>query len=218
MTGNTPSSQLTEVHGCAYHNLPAAVGPPHRRTFTPPPTCDLCGYNLQRFDLPMLLAEYTRAGRDLCLNGRAIIDPLAIFHEREKRSLGDAVRFYLDRDHDGAHAAEADVIATVAVLDAMLERYDDLPRDVATLHELLRDPDEVDVSGKFRRVNGEICFRFGSHKGKSLQAVLVEAPDYLQWILASDFPDDTKAVVRTAIQASVTASSGSDFDGQGPLS
>src|SRR5205807_358815 len=98
--------------------------------------CDLCGYNLRRFDLKLLMAELKRAGQSLDLAGRAVVDPLAIYHEREKRDLAAALRFYCDRDHDGAHGAAADVLATVAVLDAQVLRYEDLPRTVADLHAL----------------------------------------------------------------------------------
>ena len=61
-----------------------------------------------------------------------------IFHRKEPRDLTAAVRFYLDRDHEGAHSAEADVTATAEVLDAQLERYSDLPRTVDELDGWLR--------------------------------------------------------------------------------
>ena len=52
--------------------------------------CDLCGFNLKRFDLRVLIAEFDRAGRRFPWQGRKIVDPLEIFHDRER--LDPAVR------------------------------------------------------------------------------------------------------------------------------
>jgi DNA polymerase-3 subunit epsilon len=54
--------------------------------------CDLCGFNVKRFDLRMLYREFTRAGLRLPLEDRAIVDPLEIFHAYERRDLTAAVR------------------------------------------------------------------------------------------------------------------------------
>jgi DNA polymerase-3 subunit epsilon len=58
--------------------------------------CDLCGFNLKRFDLRMLHAEFIRVGKPLSLQGRAVVDALEIFFAYEKRDLTAAVRFYCD--------------------------------------------------------------------------------------------------------------------------
>jgi DNA polymerase-3 subunit epsilon len=90
--------------------------------------CDLCGFNIKRFDLPLLYAEFRRAGVPFVLEGRALVDPQEIYHHFERRDLTSAVRFYLGRAHHGAHSAAADVLATAEVLDAMLGRYAELTR------------------------------------------------------------------------------------------
>jgi DNA polymerase III subunit epsilon len=138
----------------------------------------------------------------LQVTGRAILDVLEIFHTYEKRDLAAAVRFYCGRDHENAHSAGADVEATAEVLDAMLARYEDLPRSAAELHQHFHDPNSVDSSGCFVRSAGQVRFAFGKHRGESLDAVARAKPDYLKWMLAQDFFDDTKAVVRQALAAS----------------
>jgi DNA polymerase III subunit epsilon len=164
--------------------------------------CDLCGFNLKRFDLRLLHAEFGRVRLQLQLTGRAILDVLEIFHTYEKRDLAAAVRFYCGRGHDNAHSAGADVEATAEVLDAMLARYEDLPRSAAELHQHFHDPNAVDSSGSFVRTAGQVHFAFGKHRGQPLDAVARAKPDYLKWMLAQDFFDDTKAVVRQALAAS----------------
>ena len=161
--------------------------------------CDLCGFNLKKFDLRVLHVEFQRAGLTFPLDGRAVLDPMEIFHAKEKRDLAAAVRFYLGREHDGAHAARADVLATAAVLDAMLGRYADLPRDVLGLHAHFKDPNAVDSDSFFTRVEGEVRFKKGKHRGLPLTAVAAEYPGYLRWMVDEDFGPDTKAVVRGAM-------------------
>jgi DNA polymerase III subunit epsilon len=163
--------------------------------------CDFCGFNLKRFDLRLLHAEFARAGKSLPLEGRAIVDALEIFHAFERRDLAAAVRFYCDREHDDAHSAGADALATAHVLDAMLARYTDLPRTAAGLHQHFKDPNAVDSNGRFIQVEGEIRFAFGKFRGQPLDAIARTEPDYLAWMLDQDFFDDTKAVVRKALAA-----------------
>jgi DNA polymerase III subunit epsilon len=79
--------------------------------------CDLCGFNLRGYDLRVLCAEFRRACVPFSLDGRAVIDPMRIFHACERRDLSAAVQFYLGRNHGRAHSAEADVLATAEVLD-----------------------------------------------------------------------------------------------------
>jgi DNA polymerase III subunit epsilon len=161
--------------------------------------CDLCGYNLKRFDLRLLCAEFQRCGKTFSLEGRAIIDPMEIFYQKEPRDLQAAVRTYLGREHEGAHSAEADVAATFEILEEMIRRYD-LPSNPIELHESLVDKDVVDSDGFFRRVEGEIRFVKGKHRGSPLDLVAKRHPDYLEWMLgqASMF-EDTKRVVREAM-------------------
>ena len=160
--------------------------------------CDLCGFNLKRFDLRVLIAEFDRAGHRFPFQERKIVDPLVIFHYRERRDLSAALRFYCDREHQGAHGASADVQATVEILDAMLDRYPDLPRSVDELHDVLRDERDADLERKFIRVNGQITFNFGKYQGRRLDEVAQESPGYIEWMLGQSFLDDVKELVTEA--------------------
>lgn len=161
---------------------------------------DLAGFNVRRFDVPLLERELRECGLDLQVDRRRIVDAMTIFHRKEPRDLSAAVRYYLGREHAGAHGAEADLTATLEVLDAQLERYHDLPRSVEELDGWGRPGrNAVDGQGKFVRRDDDIVFAFGKHQGRSLREVAQEAPDYLQWIVGSDFPEDAKQLVRRAL-------------------
>jgi DNA polymerase-3 subunit epsilon len=73
---------------------------------------DLAGLGIARFDVPLLAAEFARAGIEFSLAGRAVVAALAIFHRHERRDLAAAVKVFLGREHAGAHSALADARAT----------------------------------------------------------------------------------------------------------
>lgn len=162
---------------------------------------DLSGFNVARFDVPLLERELRDCGLDLRLAERRIVDAMTIFHRKEPRDLSAAARFYLDRDHAGAHAAEADVTLTLDILEAQLERYEDLPRSVGELDGWCRPvvANAVDREGKFVWKDGEATFAFGKHQGQSLRRVAGEHRGYLEWISKSDFPDDVKQLAAQAL-------------------
>ena len=82
---------------------------------------DICGYNVS-FDLGFLRAEYERVGLEL-LGHKRIYDPLIFFRKWERRNLSNAVRFYLNEEHEQAHDALGDARATLRVLMAQRDRY-----------------------------------------------------------------------------------------------
>jgi DNA polymerase-3 subunit epsilon len=166
--------------------------------------CDLAGFNVRRFDLPMLLAELRRCGLDLDLKGRRIVDVQAIFHREERRDLSAAARFYLGREHPDAHSALADIQTSAAVLSAQLERYPHLPRDLDGLNAYCDEcaPFETEVDRWFNRTDEGLVFRRGKHRGRALEEVAASERDYLEWMLgAEDMDDEVLAIVRGAIAA-----------------
>jgi DNA polymerase-3 subunit epsilon len=166
---------------------------------------DLAGFNVRRFDLPLLEREFRDCGLDLGAAGRRVIDAMTVFHRKEPRDLAAAVGFYLGREHEGAHGAEADVVATLEVLEAQVERYDDVPDDVAALADWLeRGRGGSGERRRFvRRDDGELLLAFGKHRGRTLREVAASESRYLEWILQSDFPEDDKQLVRDALSEQV---------------
>ena len=157
---------------------------------------------MRRFDVPLLDREFRDCQLDLALAQRRIVDVMTIFHKKEPRDLTAAVRFFLDREHAGAHGAEADVIASIDVLEAQLARYPDLPRTVDDLDLWCNPvpPGAVDRGGKFVLREGVVVFAFGKQKGRALDEVARVQRDYLEWILKQDFPEDARSLVEKALE------------------
>ena len=159
--------------------------------------CDLVGFNLRRFDVPILHEEFARADVKFELAGRSVIDAFTIFKTNERRNLAAAYAFYAEKDLEGAHGAGADTLATMEILLKQVERYSELPRTAPGLHEYCRDPSWVDEDGKFKWQGDEAVFNFGKHAGSPLREVS-ENPSisgYLDWMLQQDFPDETLTIV-----------------------
>ena len=154
--------------------------------------CDLAGYNSNRFDIPMLMEEFLRAGVDFDMKGRRLLDVQKIFHLMEQRTLSAAYKFYCNKAHTGAHSAEADALATLEVFHAQLERYPDLGLTVESVLKLIGEEPIVDFARRFIMDNGVEVFNFGKHKGRPICDVLKAEPQYYDWMMKGDFPMHTK--------------------------
>lgn len=187
--------------------------------------CDFCGYNSNRFDVPMLAEEFLRAGIDFDFSKCRLIDAQTIFMKEEKRTLAAAYKFYTGHrmeDDFRAHRADQDTAATYEVLKAELDKYapgtlDDpdrvpLRNDMDELAEFSRHNDNVDFAGRIVWKNvvgadgnpvtgadGKPCrqevFNFGKYKGKPVVEVLHTDPGYYSWMLTSDFTLNTKQIL-----------------------
>jgi DNA polymerase-3 subunit epsilon len=167
---------------------------------------DLAGYNSNRFDIPVLLEEFLRAGVDFDMSDRKFVDVQNVFHQMEQRTLRAAYKFYCDKDIVNAHSAEADITATYHVLLAQIERYQHsdfedkqgnvskpVQNSVDALHAFTNMNKPVDFAGRmvFNEDNLEI-FNFGKHKGKTVESVFDVEPSYYAWMKQGDFPLYTK--------------------------
>jgi DNA polymerase-3 subunit epsilon len=165
--------------------------------------CDFAGFNAIRFDVPMLLEEFARAGIQLNESSFKILDAQRIFHRKEPRTLSAALQFYCNTEHVDAHGALADAEATLKVLEAQFKKYQDIPHNLEALNQfcsIKRKANWADKSGKLKWENGEVVINFGKeHYGKRLKDLVEKKSSILKWILKSDFPNDTKEIVANAI-------------------
>lgn len=164
--------------------------------------CDIAGFNVIKFDLPCLEAEFARAGVEFSRQGRYLVDSMVIYHQREPRDLQAAYRKYCGGEMENTHVAEEDAKATAAVLDGQLEQYGDLPRDVTALCEICIPAmkNYVDPEGKFIWVDGEVVCNFGKkYKGRKLRDIAEGDPSYLSWIAGADFSPEIRKIAARAL-------------------
>lgn len=175
--------------------------------------CDLGGYNIIKFDVPLLAEELLRAGIDFEMRNRRIIDVQNIFHKMEPRTLKAAYMFYCNQDLTDAHSAEADNMATYEVLKAQLEKYKDNPYTDPDGHTSFPIKNNVEALSQFSYYSrnadlaGHIImndkekevFNFGKYKGRPVEDIFRIEPQYYDWMMKSAFPLYTKKVI-TAIK------------------
>lgn len=167
--------------------------------------CDLAGFNILKFDVPMLVEEFLRSNVDFEIDNRKLVDAQKIFHMMEKRNLASAYTFYCGKVLENAHSAAADTLATYEVLLSQIEKYEGetvtdllgkplgkIENNVDLLHELTNKK-MVDLAGRIvYNDKGEETFNFGKHRGKQVSEVLKKEPSFYDWMMKGDFPLDTK--------------------------
>ncbi len=176
---------------------------------------DLCGFNSNRFDVPMLIEEFYRAGVEFDMTDRKSIDVWKIFQKMEPRNLKSAYRFYCGKELEGAHDALNDVRATAEVLMAQLDRYkgvnseesdgtiieEPIKNDMNVLHEFTNFPGQMDYSSRFlRNDDGIVIFNFGKYQNQSVIDVIESNPSYYDWFMKAEFTLDSKKTLEKIME------------------
>ncbi len=172
---------------------------------------DLAGYNSDRFDIPMLMEEFNRAGKTLDITRVKTLDIQKIFYKMEPRTLVAALKYYCGEKLENAHDALADVQATVDVFKGMISKYkgtkiedaegneidNPINGNVSEISAFLKDKRTVDVTNRFKYASdGSIVFNFGKYIGQPVAPVLYKDRQYYQWILDKDFSIQVKQIVK----------------------
>ena len=168
---------------------------------------DLAGYNILRYDLPLLAEEFLRVGIVFDISNRSVIDIQNIFHKMEPRNLSAALRFYCNKELTDAHTAKADTEATYEILLAQIEKYQNTPfvendketypivNDMDALGKFSVQKKFVDLAGHIVKNDEDIAvFNFGKYKNQAVETVFNREPQYFDWIMKSNFPEYTKKV------------------------
>jgi DNA polymerase III subunit epsilon len=164
---------------------------------------DIAGFNVERFDLPLLEREFANANLAFDMEKRSVYDAQKIYHLHEKRDLTAAYEFYCRKKLENAHTALGDVEATLEILGAQVSKYGSEGEGISSLKDLDYKPRQgnFDKEGKFRWWNGELYPTFGKHgRRKNIKQLAETEKDYLEWILKSDFSDAVKNMIRDALE------------------
>ncbi len=164
---------------------------------------DLAGFNVERFDLPLLEREFADAGLQFTWEDRKIYDAQKVYHLNEKRDLSAAYQFYCDKPLVGAHGALADSAAVYEILEKQVAKYGEGSEDISLLDkfEYQSHIDFYDSEKKFAWWNGKLYPMFGKYRRQvSLEELVKKDPGYLKWLLHSDFNDEIKTLVESALK------------------
>jgi DNA polymerase-3 subunit epsilon len=161
--------------------------------------CDLGGYNIASFDIPMLFEEIARTGKLYDFRKHRIIDTYLIWSAFEPRTLTGACKRFLGEDHEHAHQAKADVIATKRIFENQLIVYQSQYDNISDIIDrTVSNKGKLDISGKFMQSeDGKVILTFGKHKNKTVQQIYSEDPEYFKWMFEkAEMPTDTRMIAR----------------------
>ena len=167
--------------------------------------CDLGGFNILKFDLPILIEELLRCDIELPLKNVKIVDALRIYHLMEKRNLTAAYKYYCNKSLENAHDSHADTIATLEIIKKQVELYENMDvidnkgnilgkisKNVDSIGSIISN-NIVDLSGRIIKNSESVkVFNFGKYKNQCVNKVFKSNPEYYHWIMKSNFPVDTK--------------------------
>ena len=156
---------------------------------------NLCGFNSNKFDVPILEEEFLRAGMESGFDKKKLVDVQNIFHKMEKRTLGAAYQFYCNKEIENAHSAIHDARATLEVLKAQTIKYNEIENNVSFLSDFSKaNKNSMDYAGRIvLNKDNEPLINFGKHKGKTIKTVFEKEPGYYSWIIKGDFSHNTKS-------------------------
>ncbi|BDA66190.1 DNA polymerase III subunit epsilon [Calothrix sp. PCC 7716] len=170
---------------------------------------DFAGFNSNKFDIPLLIIEFSRVGIELNIEDKKFIDVMTIFHKMEPRTLKAAYKLYCGKELVGAHDAENDIVATYEILKAQLLRYENVPyedKDGNLSYPVTNNIDSLADFTPFNLVDptnkiitdeqGKLIFNFGQYKGQPIVDVLLKNPGYYHWMMEANFSIFTKRVIK----------------------
>jgi DNA polymerase-3 subunit epsilon len=159
--------------------------------------CDIAGFNSDYYDVPLLMKEFSRCGIDFPTWELNLVDVLKFERMLNSNKLGEVYLRYTGKELEGAHDALNDIRATFEILMCQLEKHgknDLTPQEIDLMCQGERK--RFDLSGKtYLNANGEVCWSIG----KNANNPVIKDTAYLNWVLKSDFPEETKAKLRTLL-------------------
>jgi DNA polymerase-3 subunit epsilon len=111
-------------------------------------------------------------------------------------ALGSAAAWLTGAEPSGEHDALEDCRMTAHLAEVLIARYG---LECCLTWSAGPLPGYVDYASKLRWRGDVPTFTFGKHKDRSLSAVCQCDRGWLMWILRSDFHEDTKRIIREAL-------------------
>ena len=166
--------------------------------------CDLAGFAIERFHLPLLMAEFRRAGVGFSMDNREVIDVMSIYHRLEPRNLEAAYRQYGGPDALPDRSSGRRSEAAFEILLGQMRTRPDLPAEPHRLARWARGVPETaaDDEGRFTYLDsGEIAFNFGKYSGENLNKVVESDSGYVAWVASNDgFSVASRKIAVTALE------------------
>lgn len=160
--------------------------------------CDLAGFNSDNYDVPLLSAEFERAGLDGINWNPNLLDVIRLYRLLYPNTLSEVYKRLTGKELEGAHGAVADITATKEIADLLIPKLNDTTEEqlvtVAEIDSFMQgDKKRFDLAGKmYIDTDGVVKWNFSKNKDK---AVLADA-GFVNWFMQQGFPQESKNKIK----------------------
>ncbi len=184
--------------------------------------CDFAGFRIREFDLKFLIEEFNRAGIAFSLIGKHVVDLSVIYHKLYPRDFKEAVKTFL-----GEEITEKPVTSGLTVkysreiMEAILTNFSDKEIDGKKITNNIEELNELSIFNYNKKATKSLdnegyvvlnnsnrpIFTRGKYKDNLVSESLLNDREYYHWIVEkSDFPADTKLIIKRIVQKAKDAS------------
>lgn len=166
--------------------------------------CDLAGFNSNNYDVPLLSAEFERAGLEGVTWSPNLVDVMQLYRHLFPNTLSDVYERLTGEPLEGAHGALADILATKKILDIILPcliEKSEVPIETAKdIDEYLQgEKKRFDLAGKmYSDSEGIVRWNFSKNKDNPVLADL----GFVNWFMGQGFPQESKNKIKELQQKS----------------
>jgi len=160
--------------------------------------CDLAGFNSDNYDVPLLSAEFERAGLEGINWNPNLLDVIKLYRLLYPNTLSEVYKRLTGKELEGAHGAVVDILGTKEIADILIPQLNDTTEEqlvtVAEIDSFMQgDKKRFDLAGKmYTDTDGIVKWNFSKNKDK---AVLADA-GFCNWFMQQGFPQESKNKIK----------------------
>lgn len=176
--------------------------------------CDIAGFGIERFGLPLLQAEFERNDVEFDVSDRTVIDAMTIFHRLEPRNLVSAYSRFVGGSKPDAVDDVQGARNVYSILQGEVSSSISVPVSLTALAAWAKGIDDTAIDGEGKFVwseKGDALVNFGKHRGERLIDVVGNDLPYLKWVAGSDdFHVGVRKIAESAVNGELPKRSGND--------
>ena len=160
--------------------------------------CDLAGFNSDNFDIPLLSAEFERAGLEGINWNPNLLDIMKLYRLLYPNTLSDVYKRLTGKELEGAHGALIDIMGTKEIADILIpklkETTDENLETVFNIDNFMQgEKKRFDLAGKmYKDTDGVVKWNFSKNKDKAVLADL----GFVNWFMTQGFPQESKNKIK----------------------
>jgi len=101
--------------------------------------CDLVGFGIKRYSLPLLRKEFRKAKTYFSIKNRSVIDLMNIYHRVEPRDYKSAYKRFTDNKTSSYYDPKGRVEGMLDILIGQMKEFPELPRKINEISKWIKE-------------------------------------------------------------------------------